>query len=52
MEACINKRTRDDLDLGNTVGVTENDTNLRGRRALLRQFADLLNDLVRGRLEP
>lgn len=40
------------LDLGNAVGVTENDTNLRGSGALLRELADLVNDLLGGGLEP
>jgi hypothetical protein len=34
------------------VGVTENDTNLRGSGALLRELADLVNDLLGGGLEP
>lgn len=46
------QHTGDDLDLGNAVGVTENDTNLRGRGTLLGQLADLVDDLVGGGLEP
>lgn len=46
------ERTGHDLDLGNTVRVTENDTNLRGSRALLGELADLVDDLLGGGLEP
>lgn len=46
------KRTSDNLDLGNTVGVTENDTNLRGSSTLTGELADLLNDLLGGNLQP
>ena len=44
--------TSDDADLGNTVRVTENDTDLRGGDTLPGQFADLLLDLGGGGLEP
>jgi hypothetical protein len=47
-----NRRTSNDLDLRDTVRVTENDTNLRGSCALLCELADLLLDLVGGDLEP
>lgn len=46
------EHTGDGADLGNSVGVTENDTNLRGGRALLGELADLLNDLLGGGLQP
>lgn len=48
----VPKHTGHDLDLGNTVGVTENDTDLRGGRALLGELADLVDDLLGGGLEP
>jgi len=41
-----------DLDLGNTVGVTEDHTDLRRGGTLLCELADLVNDLVGGGLEP
>ena len=44
--------TGHNLDLGNTVGVTENDTNLRRSGTLPGQLADLLDDLVGSGLEP
>lgn len=34
------------------MGVTENDTDLGGGRALLGELADLVNDLLGGGLEP
>jgi hypothetical protein len=46
------EHTGHNLDLGNAMGVTENDTNLRGRSTLPGELADLLNDLVGGGLEP
>lgn len=46
------KRTSDNLDLGNTVGVTQDHTNLRGSSTLSGELADLLDDLVGGGLEP
>lgn len=46
------RHTGDDLDLGNTVRVTENDTNLRGRGTLSGELADLLDDLLGGGLQP
>jgi hypothetical protein len=46
------QHTGDDLDLGNTVGVTEDHTDLRGGGTLLCELADLVNDLVGGGLEP
>ena len=46
------KHTGHNLDLGNAVRVTENDTDLRGGHALLGELADLVDDLLRGGLEP
>eukprot|EP00512_Aurantiochytrium_limacinum_P004068 CAMPEP_0171497618 /NCGR_PEP_ID=MMETSP0958-20121227/7375_1 /TAXON_ID=87120 /ORGANISM="Aurantiochytrium limacinum, Strain ATCCMYA-1381" /LENGTH=171 /DNA_ID=CAMNT_0012031887 /DNA_START=660 /DNA_END=1176 /DNA_ORIENTATION=- len=40
------------LDLGNTVGVTEDDTDLGRVKTLLGELAALLLDLLRGDLEP
>ena len=44
--------TGHDLDLGNTVGVTEDNTDLGGGGTLLGQLADVVHDLVGGGLEP
>ena len=44
--------TSDNLDLGNTVRVTEDDTNLRWSGTLLCELADLVNDLLWSGLEP
>lgn len=44
--------TSDKLDLGNTVGVTEDDTDLRRGGALTGELGDLLNDLLGGGLQP
>lgn len=38
--------TSDVLDLGNTVGVTEDNTNLGGGSTLLGELADLLDNLL------
>jgi len=46
------RHTGDGLDLGNTVGVTEDNTNLRGGGTLPGELADLLGDLVGRGLEP
>lgn len=46
------RRARDDLDLGDAVRISEDDTDLRRRRSLLRELADLVNDLVGRGLEP
>lgn len=42
----------DDLDLRDTVGVAEGDTDLRGCGAFLGHLADLVDDLIGGGLEP
>ena len=46
------QHTGDDLDLGNTVGVTEDHTDLGRSGTLLCELADLVNDLIGGGLEP
>lgn len=46
------QHTSDDADLGNAVGVTEDDTDLRGSSTLLGELADLLDDLVGSGLQP
>ena len=42
----------DKAHLGDTVRVTEGDTNLGGGKTLACKFDDVLDDFVRGRLEP
>lgn len=42
----------DDLSLRNTVSVSQDNTNLRGSHTLSGVLDDLLNNLVRGELEP
>ena len=44
--------TSDNLDLGNTVGVTEDNTDLGRGGTLLGQLADVVDNLVGGGLEP
>jgi hypothetical protein len=44
--------TGDNLHLGNTVGVTEHDTDLGRSGTLLGQLADLIDNLLRSGLEP
>jgi len=44
--------TGDGLDLRNTVGITEEDTNLSRRKTLLGVLADLLNNFLGGSLDP
>jgi hypothetical protein len=44
--------TSNTLDLGNTMGVTENDTNLRGGQTLLSKLEDLLADFLGSGLDP
>lgn len=46
------KHTSDNLDLGDSVGVTENNTDLRRSGTLLGQLADLVNDLLGSGLQP
>lgn len=45
-------RTGNDLHLRDTMAVAENDTDLRWSSALLRELADLVNDLIGCGLEP
>ena len=40
------------LGLGNSVGITEDDANLRGGQTLLGELADLVDNLSGGGLEP
>ncbi len=40
------------LDLRNTMGVTQNDANLRRSQALLRALDDIVDDLGRSDLKP
>lgn len=47
-----NFHTGDKLDLGNAVGVTEDDTDLRRGSTLSGELADLVDDLVGGGLQP
>ena len=44
--------TSNDLDLGDTMAITEDNTNLRGSCALSGEFADVLLDGLGGALEP
>jgi hypothetical protein len=46
------KHTSDNLDLSDTVRISEDDTDLGWSCALLRKFADLIDNLVGGSLEP
>ena len=43
---------RNDFDLRNSMGITEDDTDLGGSCAFLSEAADLLNDLLGGGLQP
>ena len=44
--------TGDEADLGDTVGVTELDTDLGGRQTLAGELDDLVGDILGGGLEP
>jgi len=44
--------TSDNLDLGNTVGVTEDNTDLGRGGTLLGQLADVVDNLLGGGLQP
>jgi hypothetical protein len=46
------RRTCDDFDLSDTVAVAQNNTDLRGCGTLAGELADVVDDLVGGRLEP
>lgn len=52
MRISLEFRTSDNLDLGNTVGVTEDNTNLGRSGTLLGELADVVNNLLGGGLEP
>lgn len=39
-------------DLGDTMRVTECNTNLRGRKALAGEFGNLVDNFLRGSLQP
>lgn len=45
-------RTSNNIDLGNAVAVTEDNTDLRRGGTLLGQLADVVDNLVGGGLEP
>jgi hypothetical protein len=47
-----NAVTSDDLDLGNAVGVTQDDANLRRGSTLTGELGDLVNDLLGSGLQP
>ena len=44
--------TSDNADLGNAVGVTQDNTDLRGGGTTLGEAADLVNDLLGSGLQP
>lgn len=46
------RHTSNEADLGNSVGVTQDDTDLGGGGTTLGETADLLNDLVGSGLQP
>lgn len=46
------RHTGNDLDLGNSVGITEDDTDLRRGSTLAGKLSDLLNDLLGSGLKP
>ena len=46
------ERTSDNLDLGDTVGVTEDNTDLGRSGTLTGELADLVDDLLGGGLQP
>jgi len=46
------KHTSDNLDLSNTVRVSEDNTDLRRGGTFLCELADLIDDLVGGGLQP
>lgn len=52
LEDSENLVSSDDLDLGDTVRVTKDLTDLRRSGALLCELADLLDDLLGSGLEP
>jgi len=52
LENSENLVASDDLNLSNTVRVTENNTNLRWSGTLLRELADLIYNLLGSGLQP
>ncbi len=50
--ADADKLTSNNLDLGNTVRISEYDTDLRWCGTLLRELADLVDNLLRRGLQP
>lgn len=48
----IHEHTSNNLDLGDSVGVTQDDTDLGRGGTLLGQLADLVDDLLGGGLDP
>jgi hypothetical protein len=44
--------TSDETDLGNSVGVTKVDTDLRRGQALASELSNVLNHILRGGLQP
>lgn len=46
------QHTSDSLDLGDTVAVTEDNTDLRGRSTLSGELADVVDNLVGSDLNP
>jgi len=41
-----------EFDLANTMGITQDNTNLRGSQTLLGEFADVVDHLIGGDLQP
>jgi hypothetical protein len=52
LENSENSVTGDKLDLGNTMAVAKDNTNLRGSGTLTGELGDLLNNLLGGGLQP
>jgi len=52
LEDSENLVTSDNLDLGNTVRISEDDTDLGRSSTLLCELADLIDDLLGGGLQP
>ena len=48
----VQARTSDNLDLGDSVRISKDDTNLRWGGTLAGEFSDLVNDLLRSSLQP
>ncbi len=52
LENAQNLRASDRLDLGDTMRVAQDQTNLRGSQTLASQLADLIAEVVRRNLQP